>query len=183
MQDHDQDDYEGVSKSQIKRDLLELQALGLRLCDFNRKQLAALTLPEKLLDAMADYRKVGHGPAMKRQRQYIGKLLREVDTTPIRAFLAVKAGESDAYNVWLHTLEHWRNRLLSNPDALTLLLQEYPQADAQQLRTLIRNAQKEKQENKPPKNYRALFQALKELSPEPSFSQPVNDIEGEDDDE
>ena len=98
--------------------------------------------------------------------QYIGKLMREVETGPIVAKLDAWSGVSAQHIAWLHRIEHWRDRLLADPDALTELLASHPDTDIQHLRALIRNAHKEKELNKPPKSYREIFQVLREIMPE-----------------
>lgn len=179
MHDED-DDVNYVSKSQVKRDLLALQELGLKLTVYSRKQLEPLNLPEDLVDALVSYRKIPQGPAMRRQRQYIGKQLRQVDEEAIRQFISIKEGDSDQHNAWLHSLERWRDRLLADPQTLTALLTEFPAGDVQSLRTLIRNAKKEKEENRPPKHYRALYQALKDLIPGPTSALQASTEEDDD---
>jgi ribosome-associated protein len=104
--------------------------------------------------------------AINRQMQYIGRLMRDVDTAPIIAKLEVWKGTSKQHITWLHQVENWRDRLLAEPNALTELLAAYPQSDAQRLRALIRNALKEKELSKPPKSFRELFQVLREIVPE-----------------
>ena len=103
--------------------------------------------------------------AQRRQMQYIGKLMREVDTAPILAKLDAWKGKSQQHIAYMHQLERWRDRLMENDNALTELLAAHPQADAQRLRTLIRNAQKEMEAGKPPKSYREIFQVLREIIP------------------
>jgi ribosome-associated protein len=106
--------------------------------------------------------------------QYIGKLMRDVDTAPILARLSEWNGTSRQHITWLHQVERWRDRLLAEPDALTELLADHPGADVQHLRALIRNAIKEKELNKPTKNYREIFQVLRDLIPEETLAGPVN---------
>jgi ribosome-associated protein len=93
--------------------------------------------------------------------------MREVDPVPIQAKLDAWNGVSRQHTAWLHQVENWRDRLLEQPDALTELLAAFPESDAQHLRTLIRNALKEKELLKPPKSYRELFQVLRDVIPEP----------------
>jgi ribosome-associated protein len=93
--------------------------------------------------------------------------MRDVEVAPILAKLNAWKGQSQHHTAHLHQLERWRNRLLENDGALTELLAAHPQADTQRLRALIRNAHKERLAGKPPKNYREIFQLLKELMPEP----------------
>jgi len=101
--------------------------------------------------------------ARRRQLQYIGKLMRRIDPEPLRAKIETWKSVSAEHVALLHGIERWRDRLLDEPDALALLASEYPGADLQQLRTLIRNVQREREQNKPPKNYRALFQLLRSM--------------------
>jgi ribosome-associated protein len=119
-----------------------------------------------LLEAVTEYKRMTKFGALSRQLQYIGRLMRDIDPESINAKLSAWNGTSREHTAWLHRVEAWRDRLLEDPSALTELLGEYPQADAQHLRTLIRNAQKEKEAAKPPRNYRELFQVLRDIIPE-----------------
>ncbi len=169
MSEHHDDaaDFEPISKSEKKRQLNELQDLGKELTELPKDKLRAMNLDPDLLDAILDYKRFTAHGAIKRQEQYIGKLMREVDPAPIRQFLAVMRGESSEHTAWLHLVERWRERLLEKDEMLATFLNEFPEGDAQQLRTLIRNARKEHLDQKPPKSFRQLFQVLKELIPEP----------------
>ena len=155
------------SKTKIKKQMLELQDLGKTLTGLSMEKLRELDLPENLLEALTEYKRMTKFGALSRQLQYIGRLMREVETAPIVAKLEVWGGNSRQHTAWLHQVEQWRDRLLEDGDALTVLLATYPQADAQHLRALIRNAQKEKELVKPPKSYRELFQVLRDVIPEP----------------
>lgn len=171
MQHHhepqDGDDIElPLSKTKIKKQMHDLQDIGEQLVALNAEQLGELDLPERLLDAIREMKKINKFGAQKRQRQFIGKLMREVDPAPIIAKLEIWNGTSRQHIAWLHQVERWRDRLLEDPNALTELLAAHPQADAQHLRALIRNALKEKELQKPPKSYREIFQALKDIIPE-----------------
>ncbi len=155
------------SKTKIKKQMLELQDLGKTLTGLSREKLLDLDLPENLLEAIIEYKRMTKFGALNRQLQYIGRLMRDVEPAPIQAKLDAWNGVSRQHTAWLHQVEHWRDRLLEQPDSLTELLAAYPDADAQHLRTLIRNAQKEKELLKPPKSYRELFQVLRDIIPEP----------------
>jgi len=155
------------SKTKIKKQMHDLQDLGKQLTELPKDKWRALDLPEALLEALADYKRITKFGAQKRQLQYIGKLMREVETAPILAKLDAWNGTSREHTAWLHQVEQWRDRLLEDSAALTTLLAQYPQADAQRLRALIRNAQKEKELAKPPKAYREIFQLLREIIPAP----------------
>lgn len=163
---HD-DDLEELppSKTKIKKQMHDLRDLGKELTLLGNDKLRQLDLPENLLEALIEYKQISKFGALKRQLQYIGKLMREVDTAPIVAKLEVWSGTSRQHTAWLHQVEQWRDRLLEDGEALTELLAQYPQADAQHIRTLIRNAQKEKELLKPPKSYRELFQVLRDFIP------------------
>jgi ribosome-associated protein len=167
---HHQDEQEEElppSKTKIKKQMHDLQDIGKTLTELSSEKLHELDLPEKLLEALTEFKRINKFGAQKRQLQYIGKLMREVETAPILSRLEAWNGTSRQHTAWLHQVEHWRDRLLDQPDALTELLSAHPDADAQHLRALIRNAQKEKEAGKPPKSYREIFQVLREIIPEP----------------
>ncbi len=155
------------SKTKIKKQMLELQDLGKTLTELSKEKLRDLDLEENLREAILEFKRMTKFGALNRQLQYIGRLMREVDPAPIQAKLDAWNGVSRQHTAWLHQVEQWRDRLLEQPDALTELLAAHPEADAQHLRTLIRNAQKEKELLKPPKSYRELFQILRDVIPEP----------------
>jgi len=156
------------SKTKIKKQMHELRDLGAELTELGKDQLAQLDLPETLRDAIREMKNINKFGAQRRQMQYIGKLMREVDTAPILAKLDAWKGTSQQHVAYMHQLERWRDRLLESDGALTELLAAHPQADAQHLRTLIRNAKKEIAANKPPRNFREIFQVLREIIPEPT---------------
>jgi ribosome-associated protein len=151
----------------MKRDMVALQELGEALIPLDKKQLKNLNLPDKLYDALVEAKRLTAHGAISRQKQYIGKLMRQVDPEPIREFLDAINGVSDRHSAWLHRLERLREQLVSDPKAIEKLLEECPTVDVQRLRQLIRNAQKEREQTKPPKSFREIFQLLKEYIPEP----------------
>jgi ribosome-associated protein len=157
------------SKTKVKQAMLALQALGEQLIALKRSELEALALPEKLLDALIEAKKLTHWGAIKRQKQYIGRLMREIDPAPLQAYLATVQGVSQEHNAWLHRLEKLREALLIDDHALQLLVIDYPHIDVQALRTVIRNARKERAADKPPKHFRILFQLLKQIINEPAL--------------
>lgn len=158
--------HDAPSKTRRKKDMLALQDLGEELTHLNAGQLDSLRLPEALLQAVKEAQRVTSFSARRRQLQYVGRLMREVDPAPIREKLAAWRGASRAHTAWLHKIELWRERLLGEEQALEELKQSAPHAELQRLRTLIRNAHKETLENRPPRSFRALFQALREIFPE-----------------
>jgi ribosome-associated protein len=156
------------SKTKIKKQMHELRDLGEELTELGKDQLAQLDIPENLRDAIREMKNINKFGAQRRQMQYIGKLMRDVDTAPILAKLDAWKGKSQHHIAYMHQLERWRDRLLESDAALTELLAAHPQADAQRLRTLIRNAQKEMEAQKSPRNFREIFQVLREIIPEPT---------------
>lgn len=171
MRPHQQheDDLEELppSKTKIKKQMIELQKLGEVIANLPKEKLRQLDLPENMMDACAEYKRITKFGALSRQLQYIGRLMRDIDPEPIKAKLEAWNGTSRQHTAWLHQVEQWRDRLIEDDDALTELLAAYPEADAQHLRTLIRNAKKEKELAKPPKNYREIFQVLREIIKQP----------------
>lgn len=155
------------SKTKIKKQMHELRDLGKELTELGKDQIAQLDIPENLRDALREMKSINKFGAQRRQIQYIGKLMRDVDPAPILAKLDAWKGKSQHHVAYMHQLERWRDRLLESDAAFTELLSAHPQADSQRLRTLIRNAQKEIEAHKPPKNFREIFQVLREIIPEP----------------
>jgi ribosome-associated protein len=151
-----------ISKTRRKKDMHALQALGEALVALPSSQLAALALPERLADAIAEAKRISGFEAQRRQMQYIGRLMRDVDPAPITACIERLRTERARSNSLQHDLERWRTRLLAEDAALTELAAVCPGLDVQQLRTLIRNARNEQARNQPPKAQRALFRLLRE---------------------
>lgn len=164
MEDADLQEYSGPSKSQRKRQAHALQDLGGDLVRLSRDRLEKLELPEALKAAVLEAKRITSHGAIRRQMQWIGKLMREVDGDAIARQLAKIRGESDAAKAAFHALEQWRDRLLQEDEAVTRWLAHYPDTDAQRLRQLIRNARREAAESKPPKSSRALFRLLRDVA-------------------
>ncbi|GAB4289320.1 MAG: ribosome biogenesis factor YjgA [Thiohalomonadaceae bacterium] len=161
--DFDDEDI-GPSKSQRKRDAHELLDLGAALVELAPQQLAEIPLAEEVLAAVKEARSITTHGARKRQLKYLGKLLRQADDAPIREALERLQGRHALTVAHHHQCERWRDRLIAEGDAaLTELLDEFPHADRQQLRQLMRAAQTEQAKDKPPQSARALFRALREL--------------------
>lgn len=159
------DDFpEEKSKSQVKRELHALQELGQRLTTLRAEQLDRLPLTEPLRKALLEApRHVSH-IARKRHMQYIGKLMRDQDLEPIQGLLEQMDNSTRQYNERFHSLERWRDRLLQEGDqALELFVNDYPEADRQHLRSVIRHAQHELAHGKPPAQARKLFKYIREL--------------------
>jgi ribosome-associated protein len=151
------------SKTKQKEAMHELRDLGAELVELSVGQLKRIKLPENIYDAVRECQKITAHGARRRQVAYLGKLMRGVDDEPIRAGLAMLRGESSAETARLHRLERFRVRLLEDEAVLAEIAALWPAVDLQHLRTLRRNALKEQENNKPPKNFRAIFQVLQEM--------------------
>ncbi len=156
---------EEVSKSQIKRELLELQKIAERLTGMSPAQRAPLPLTPVMLDALEEAKRIKSHNAMRRHIRRIAKLLRNEELDAIHALLDRIDNRHMEENRRFHQLERWRDRLLEEgDDALAELLAECPHADRQHLRQLLRAAKKEQENGKPPASARKIFRYLKELN-------------------
>lgn len=161
---YDDDEEIIISKSQLKRESNALQEMGEELVGLPASKLAKIPMPEELADAVALARKIKARGGLKRQLQYIGKVMRSIDAGPIEQALNELKNAAGKEAAKFHRLEQWRDRLLDEGDAaLGELLEEFPHADRQHLRQLIRNARQEAAKNKPPKSAREIFRYLREL--------------------
>ena len=168
---------EPISKTKLKAEADAAQNIGKKLIDLSKDRLIKLDLPEALFDAVLEAKRLTANGAIRRQLQYLGRLMRDIDSSPIVEQLQAWEGKNTQENARFHTMERWRDRLIAEPAALQAFLALYPQADIQQLRTLIRNAQKELAAHKPPKSSRELFKLIRELSEDA----PENTVENETD--
>jgi ribosome-associated protein len=155
---------EPISKTQLKAEADAQQALGVRLSELPKDKLLKLDLPDTVLTAVLDTKKITANGAIRRHRQYLGRLMREIDNAPILEQLARWDGKHTAENAYFHGLERWRDRMVADSNALAEFIALYPQTDIQQLRTLVRNAQKELAADKPPKSSREIFKLLREVT-------------------
>jgi len=158
MDEHDQ-----PSKSQRKRDMQALQRIGAQLVELNADQLAQIELPELLFEAILEAQRIRDFEGRRRQLQYIGKLMREVDPAPICARLDQWHGVARAHIASQHLAERWRERLLDEEDALALFANEYPGGNLQHLRSLVASIKRDKAAGRPRRNYRELFRAVRDI--------------------
>ncbi len=165
--DEDTGEFLDISRSQNRRDALDVLALGEKLVALTPAQLARVPVPEDLLPHIAEAKRITAHIAHKRQLAFLAKHMRREDDAvldAIRNALDANSETSRREVATMHRVEDWRERLLKDGDkALGALLDEYPHADRQELRTLVRNAQAEKAKNKPPRAYREIFQVLRTL--------------------
>ena len=151
---------EPLSKTQRKRDMQALQDLGAALSELSPERIRALDLPEGLQRALLEVKTFKSHGAVRRQMQYIGRLMRDVDPAPLQAYLDRLQGRSRQAAALHHLAERWRDRMLESLDAVDAFAASHRHAGRQQLRQLAAAAQKERQLQKPPKQYRALFRAI-----------------------
>ncbi len=157
------------SKSQRKREVTALQDLGEELLKLNSGQLEQIPLPDDVRGAIEDALKMSAHGALRRQKQYIGKLMRNVDAAPIQTALDAIKEHGHVSAARFRELERWRDRLLAEGDAaISVFLETYPHVDRARLRTLTRNAQTEQTRGDAPKSARTLFRYLRDLTEEPT---------------
>jgi ribosome-associated protein len=160
----DADADQPISKTQLKREADTAQTIGKKLIDLSKDRLIKLDLPEALFDAVMEAKRLTANGAIRRQLQYLGRLMRDIDSAPIVEQLQAWEGKNVQENARFHTMERWRTRLIADPKALPEFLVSFPKADIQQLRTLIRNVQREEAVHKPPKSSRELFKLIREIT-------------------
>jgi ribosome-associated protein len=157
---------EGPSKSELKRQMTERQKLAEVLAALSSDALKTIPLDETIKNAVAETNRIKSFEAIRRHKQYLGKLMRALNDEELEAIhnrLDAIQGVSKAETAKLHFLESYRDRLIANDEAFTKMIEQYPDMDIQNMRTLIRNARKEKEQNKPPKAYREIFRVLREM--------------------
>ena len=184
--DEDTGEFLSPSRSQQRRDALDVLALADTLTGLEPGRLAKLPVPEHLLPHIADTRRITTHIAPKRQLAFLAKQMRREDDEVLDAIRdALDAGGEAARQetALLHRIERWRDRLLDEGDAaLGELLDEHPQADRQKLRQLVRNALDERARSKPPRAFRELFRELRELLGAGGEGTPGGDTATEDPD-
>jgi ribosome-associated protein len=154
------------SKTRLKQQSLDLQKLGLALADLSDARLQRLQLPERLFDAIVQYRDTRSHEGRRRQLQYVGKLMREVDDAPLREAVAESRLGSARDTLLLHQAEAWRDELLADDAALTRWMHEHADCDVQRLRSLVRAARREAAlpaQQRNPRSLRELFQFIRPL--------------------
>lgn len=163
------------SKTELKRESTELQKLGEALLTLRAELMERLVLPESLLTALAELRRITNFEGRRRQLQYVGKLMRGLDEETrqaIRDALEEQRGGSAQETLALHQAEKWRDDLIADDQALQRWLADHPDTDVQQLRALIRQARKdglpsadEVSKGQAPRRgraYREIFQLVRE---------------------
>jgi ribosome-associated protein len=156
------------SKTKRKKEAEALQELGEELVRLTPAQIRDIPLPSEISEAVAFAKTLKRG-ALRRQLQYIGTLMRQYDTAPIQEALQnIQDGDYKKAAVF-QELEEWRTELMEGNEALMEdILRRHPTSDRQQLTQLVRNAVKERENNKPPRAFRDLFRYLKKIRSERS---------------
>ena len=163
MSDSDPE-HEWVSKSQKKRDCHALQRISDRLLELKHDELALIDLPAELEDAIKETQRIHSNSALKRQRQYLGKIMRSCDSEAIEQQLKRVVHRNDTNTAQFRKLEKWRDRLIQNDkDVFGEIIQQLPDVDRHHVHDLVRQAVKESKEQKPPAAARKLFKYLREL--------------------
>jgi ribosome-associated protein len=158
---------EEKSRTRLKEEMQDLQRLGESIVKLPLDRINKIEMPEELRDAILLARTLKKHGAMRRQMQYIGTLMRKIDTEPIRRFVDDINRGSKNESREFHKFEKLRDDLMNGREgAMEQVLEIYPGVDRQHLRQLVRNAVKEKEKEQPPKASRALFRYLKELTSE-----------------
>jgi ribosome-associated protein len=165
----DDDEQEVISKTQIKQEMKALQELGEAIVKLGKKHFETIPLDdEQLAEAIHTARRIKSREGLRRQLQYIGKLMRKLEEEDLsrieQAYQKLQDGRKEDARAF-QQLEELRDRLIEKgPNQLEEVFEKYPQADRQQLRQLIMQANKEHKANKPPAAARKLFRYLRELS-------------------
>jgi ribosome-associated protein len=165
--DEETGEFFSPSRSQNRREALEVLALGEKLVALTEAQLAKLPVPDSLLPHIREAKRITAHIAHKRQLAFLAKQMRREDDEVLEAIRDALDEDGEAARrevAAMHRVEAWRERLLADGDAaLAQLLDEYPTADRQHLRALVRSALDERRKNKPPRAFRELYRALREL--------------------
>ena len=154
-----------ISKSQRKRDCDAQQKISDRLLKLNPEQLSQMNLPAELEQALNEAHRIRSNSALKRQRQYLGKIMRTCNSADIERQLEAVMHRNDTNTAQFRRLEKWRDRLIENDkQVLGEIIARYPELDRHHVHNLVRQAMKEASTNKPPSASRKLFRYLRELA-------------------
>jgi ribosome-associated protein len=155
------------SKTQLKQKSHDLQDLGAAVAALSADALKAIDMPEGLRDAIEQYRRTKSHEGRRRQLQYVGKLMRGADEEALREAVAAATLGTAQNALALHEAERWRAELIASDEAMTRWLNEHPETDTQELRSLVRQARKDAAglapEARQPKSFRDLFQYIKPM--------------------
>jgi ribosome-associated protein len=157
------EDDDFISKTRRKKQMHELQDLGAALVKLSPESLARIDMPEALREAIMHAQPITKHEARRRQLQYIGKLMRDIDATPIAAQLAAFEAPSKQQSALFHVAERWRQELLGDLTGLERFLKEFPEADEKRIRELVEKARAAEKEGRGARPFRELFHAVNAL--------------------
>ena len=149
-----------ISKTRRKKEMAGLQDVGAELVALPAEALARIRMPERLREAVEDARRIKAHEGRRRQIQYIGRLMRDVDAAPLVEQLAAIKAPSKRQTALFHVAERWRDELVASPASLERFTAEFPEADARRIGELADEAREEKRASRSPKRFRELFHAL-----------------------
>ena len=152
-----------ISKTELKKDSKKTQALGRYISEMGADEIKRFNFPQNIQQAINDLKAIKSNSAKKRQVQYLGKLLRAIDLTEAYIVMEQLRTNSQKGIQLDHYIEKWRDKLISDKEAITEFISMYSSSENQTVRQLIQNSIKEKALNKPPKSYRQLFQVIKAI--------------------
>ena len=154
----EEDDF--ISKTQRKRQMTELQDVGAALVKLSTEQLARLDIPEELREAVLEAKRITKHEAARRQRQYIGKLMRNIDAAPIVEQLSALQAPTRKQTALFHVAERWRDEVMRSDDAVARFAAEFPAANVARIKAIAGAAREEKAAKRAPKHLRELFHAV-----------------------
>jgi ribosome-associated protein len=154
----EEDDF--ISKTRRKKQMHDLQAVGARLVALSAEELARIEMPESLREAVQDARRFTRHEARRRQLQYIGRIMRDIDAGPITEQLAALKAPSRRQTAFFHVAERWRQELLADNAAMERFVKEFPEADPHRIRAMVDEAREEKRGARAPRRFRELFHVL-----------------------
>ena len=154
------EDDDFISKTRRKRQMHDLQAIGARLVALSAETLAHIDLPDNLREAVQDARRMTKHEARRRQLQYIGRLMRDIDAAPIAEQLEALAAPTKRQSALFHVAERWREEMIGDAGAIERFAKEFPVADAGRLHALAAAAIDERRRGQAPKSFRELFHAV-----------------------
>lgn len=152
-----------ISRTQLKLEAKKLQSIGLKLCDLSTSKLKALDLPSNLLEAILAMQKITSNGAKRRQSQYIGKLMRNFDTTELNTIITFWDQQELKEKQHFHNIELWRKKLVEEPGSVNDFLIKHPSDKKLILLDTIKEAIEEKNQDKAPKYNRELFKLIKKI--------------------
>jgi len=164
MTEFDQEDDDWVSKTQRKKECDDILVLGERLIALNKEELDQINMDDELRGAIEEAQRIKSNNALKRQKHFIAKIIRGLGDETLTSQLERVLHKHDIYNADFKRMEKWRDAIIENGDkAINAFIDEHPTADRSHLRQLVRNADKEKKNNKPPAAFRQIFKYIREV--------------------